>query len=236
MNPTTINRVLGTLKIMLSFAAEQSIINGSPAATVGELKEEPKARGILTMTELRKIFDETNVREIWNGDLKMFSLNLLAASTGMREGECQALRIMDVHDKYVSVLHSWGAYGRTPPKFNAVRDVPIPSKTWKFLRQLIEPSRCRSPEELVFFGPCRNEPLAKHAILRDYRRALARAGIGENEQRSRNLLFHSWRHGFNTMLRGKIPDEQLRRVVGHTSVAMTDNYDQVGISNLADVP
>ena len=42
-------------------------------------------------------------------------------------------------------------------------------------------------------------------------------------------------HGFNTMIRGRVADEQLRRVTGHKTMAMTDNYDAPGIEHLQDV-
>ena len=36
-------------------------------------------------------------------------------------------------------------------------------------------------------------------------------------------------------MRGKIAPDQLRRVVGHTTDAMGDRYDHVGIEQLRDV-
>ena len=49
------------------------------------------------------------------------------------------------------------------------------------------------------------------------------------------LVFHSHRYGFNTLIRGKVPDEQLRRVTGHKTLAMTDTYDKPGVEHLEDV-
>jgi hypothetical protein len=37
------------------------------------------------------------------------------------------------------------------------------------------------------------------------------------------------------MIRGKVPDEQLRRVTGHKTLAMSDNYDHAGPEQLRDV-
>jgi hypothetical protein len=37
------------------------------------------------------------------------------------------------------------------------------------------------------------------------------------------------------MVRGKVPDEQLRRVTGHKTLAMSDNYDHAGPEHLSDV-
>jgi len=64
---------------------------------------------------------------------------------------------------------------------------------------------------------------------------LGRIGVTREEIRRRNLVFHCSRHTFNSYLRGKVPDEQLRRVPGHRSEAMADRYDHVQIECLADV-
>jgi hypothetical protein len=37
------------------------------------------------------------------------------------------------------------------------------------------------------------------------------------------------------MIRGRVPDEQLRRVTGHKSIVMQDNYDHPQPEHLADV-
>ena len=91
------------------------------------------------------------------------------------------------------------------------------------------------PEDIVIWGQDRKTPLSKTAILRMFKTALQRIGIPEEERRRRGIVFHSHRHGFNTLIRGKVPDEQLRRVVGHKTVAMTDSYDKPGVEPLRDV-
>jgi len=88
---------------------------------------------------------------------------------------------------------------------------------------------------VVFWGRDRTTPLSKTALLRGFKRALKRIGITEEQCKAQNLLFHSYRHGFNTMIRGRVADEQLRRVTGHKTMAMTDNYDTPGIEQLQDV-
>jgi hypothetical protein len=91
------------------------------------------------------------------------------------------------------------------------------------------------PTDFIFWGATRERPINQNCILAAYKRALTRIGISPEEQKKRNLMFHSWRHGFNTYSRGKIPDEQLRRVTGHNSVAMTDRYDHPTVETLKDV-
>jgi len=175
---------------------------------------------------------------VWRGDLRHYACNLLAASTGLRMGECQALQIQYVHSQYVQVVHSWhDKYGLSRPKWDSTRLAPIPKKTSEALYSLLAMHRWGDPlpEDVVFWGQDRNTPLSKTAILRQFKKALKKIGIAEAERKGRVLLFHSYRHGFNTLLRSKIPDEQLRRVTGHKTLTMTDNYDVPGIEQLQDV-
>jgi integrase len=123
------------------------------------------------------------------------------------------------------------------PKWNSVRPVPIPRMTQEALEALLAIHRWGEPEpeDIVIWGRDRRTPLSKTAIPRMYKTALGRIGIPLAEQRRRVLVFHSHRYGFNTLLRSKIPDEQLRRVTGHKSLAMTDTYDKPGVEHLRDV-
>jgi len=235
LSPATINRILGTLKVMLQEAVRLQILQLNPASPIGELKEEPKKRGVLGLDDMRRLFEPEAAREIW-GDPRHFTANLLAASTGMRLGEVQGLKIRHVCPGYVQVLHSWDdRYGLSQPKWNSVREIPIPSKVLDALQLLIAHSPYQEPDHLVIWGRDGDHPLTKTTLLAGLRRALSRVGILEADQKSRNLCFHSWRHGFNTLVRGKVPDEQLRRATGHKTLAMSDNYDHAGAEHLADV-
>ena len=48
-----------------------------------------------------------------------------------------------------------------------------------------------------------------------------------NKEKTRNLSFHAWRHFYNTMLRGHIPDYALRKLTGHQNEEMTDRYSAI---------
>lgn len=213
-------------------------LESNPLAPVTELKEYPRERGILKLEQLRALFQGEALKKIWAGDLRHYACNLLAATTGLRMGECQGLQVQYVHPQFVRVVHSWhDTYGLSAPKWNSVRLVPIPGRTSAAIGQLTGLARWGEPEptDVVFWGQDRKTPLSKTALLRGFKRALKRIGITEEQRRAQNLLFHSYRHGFNTMIRGRVADEQLRRVTGHKTMAMTDNYDAPGIEQLQDV-
>jgi integrase len=82
-------------------------------------------------------------------------------------------------------------------------------------------------KEFIFWGTEPGKPMFLRAFLYDLRKAMCDIGISIEEQKRRNLTFHSWRHYYNSALRGTVPDETLRKFVGHESEEMTDNYDHV---------
>jgi integrase len=237
--PGTINKIIGTARIMFSYSFTMGELETNPVAPVKELKETPRERGTVTPDELARLFGPAAKAHIWNGELRHYTLNLIAASTGLRLGECQALRVQDIdRSGFLSVRHSWDdRYGMNAPKWNSTRIVTLARPAREAIEDLL--ALCRwgdpLPEDVLFWGVDRVTPLTKTSILKQFKAALSRIGITEEKRAQRNLVFHSWRHGFNSYLRGKVPDEQLHRVTGHRSEAMTDRYDHVRLESLRDV-
>lgn len=236
LTPTTINHCLTCLKIMLKEAVRLEYIYKNPAKGINELKERPKRKSILNIDEVKKLFQDDSLETIWEGDLIHFTLNILAASTGMRLGEVQALQIRNVHDKYVSVVFSWDPkYGLKVPKHNSQRNIPIPSKTSYYLHELIEYSPFKDPEDFVFIDSDRYKPIRNEIILKALYKAFERIGISPEERKRRNITFHSWRHFYNTIMRGKIHDAKLRQLTGHRTLEMTEHYTHFSIDDFQDV-
>lgn len=236
LTPTTVNRCLTCLKIMLNEAVRLDYLLKNPTDGVGFLKQKPKIKSILSMEEVRKLFDDNNLEEIWAGDIKHFTLNLLAASTGMRAGECLGLQRKNVNENYVAIIQSWDKkYGFIEPKWGSVRNVPIPSKTFDYLHQLISASPFQEIDDLVFFGKSRSEPIRNEVVLEFLYKAFENIGISKEERKERNITFHSWRHFFNSFLRGRVNDVKIRKVTGHKTLAMTEHYTHFNIDDFRDV-
>jgi integrase len=51
--------------------------------------------------------------------------------------------------------------------------------------------------------------------------------LGEVTRKERNILFHSFRHFFNSTIRGTVSDDILRLQTGHSDEKMTDHYDHM---------
>jgi integrase len=227
LSPSTINHALRCLNVMLKEAARHGIIVRDPSAFITGLAERPLERGILTGAEIKALLDEKAIGKVRAGDRKHYTLNLLAASTGMRMGELQALPVSAVHENYVEVLQSWERRDgiKAGTKTGAGRLVPLPAYTARHLNELIASSPYQNPDDLVFYGQDRHIPITPRMILAGLYGALKRIKITPEEREERNITFHSWRHFLNTALRvAKVSDPLVQRVTGHKTQQMTDHY------------
>jgi integrase len=184
LSNVTINHCLICLKIMLKEAVRLEYLYRNPAASVLKLKETPQEKSTLKPDQVRELFRDESIDEVWNGDLKHFTLNLLAASTGMRLGECQALQLQHVHrEGHISIVHSWDPkYGLVEPKWGSVRDIPVPRKTLRYIGELIGVSPFQGPADLVFFDNERDKPIRGEIVLKASYYALENIGISPEER------------------------------------------------------
>jgi len=237
LNPATVNRILATMKVMSKEAVRQGYMQVNPTQDIGVFKEEPKAKSIPTMDEVQKLFDTSTIKDIWNNDFKQYAINLVAASTGMRQGEILGLQRQYVHDGHLEVKYAWSTVGGLKDcKNHEARMVPIPLKTQNAIRELIENNEFCEDETLVFPGRNKNVPDDSSTILGALYRALERIGISGSERERRNITFHSWRHFFNTMSRkNSVPDVLTRRVLGHKTAIMTETYTQLQLRDLGEI-
>jgi integrase len=225
LQPKTINLTYMAFRTILKEAHRLGYIPFDPSKQVLKLAEFPKQRGVLSLKEVQLLFAQESIKTIWASDRKLYCANLLAASTGMREGEIQALKINHVHPDFIEILHSWEhGFGLKDAKWKSNRNVSIPKTVSDALFALITESPYREPDDLVFCGPSRTVPLHSKAFTNSLYAALKAIGITDEQRRDRNITFHSWRHFINSVMRGKIPDEKLRLLTGHRTFSMTEHY------------
>jgi integrase len=238
LSPSTINHALRCLKIMLKEATRQGIIARDPSVFITGLAEQQAERGILSGAEIRALFEEKALGKVWAGDRKHYTLNVLAASTGMRMGELQALPVGAVHENYVTISQSWERRDgiKAGTKTGPGRLVPLPSVTARHLNELIAASPYREADDLVFYGKDRRTPLSPRFMMDSFYGALAQIGIDEAQREARRITFHSHRHFLNTALRAaRVPDTLVQRVTGHATQEMTEHYSHFALEDFRDV-
>jgi len=147
-----------------------------------------------------------------------WALNFVSATTGARAGELRGLKVKNVHKDRIeiaAVIRAKVGYVEDT-KTGKFRWIPIAARTARVLADLCKD---RKPDDFVFEG------VTEQQTSESISEALEASGIMTNKERlARGVDFHSWRHWFNSMIRGKASDVALRSATGHSSEAMTENY------------
>jgi integrase len=214
------NSILNAVAVPLAEAVRLGLLLRNPATSVERLPDRPPIREILSLGEVRAFFALP-----WQ-DPRLLAASLTAATTGLRLGEIRGLQAEDLQPGYLRVRHNWqDGEGLKAPKWGSSRDVPLPTRTEDALRELAAANPWG--DGFVFCGSRRGYPPDRKTLTKGFTDGLGRIGITEEERRRRQLTFHSWRHFYNSMLRGRLPDHVLRALTGHRSEAMTERYTEL---------
>jgi integrase len=229
----TRNHILYTFRIVLREATREGLIRHNPLQEPERFKPDALARDVLTLAELGMLFPkgEQQLLEIWRHE-KYAVLFLVLASTGIRSGEARALHWHDVHTGgWLTILQAArprGEIGPVSSRKGGERIAAAPRRTMAMLARWRRHTPCKDPDDLVFFGTNAQIPLNVETVTHMFTRALTRAGIARGD---RNLVAHSLRHGYNTMMRPRLPREILMSLTGHHTKEMVANYDHATLED-----
>ncbi|MBP7583053.1 MAG: site-specific integrase [Spirochaetes bacterium] len=228
MGASTINKIMGAVKILMETAYDDGIIKGIPKAERVSLRG-AKRRGAFTPLEIRELFSP---RAKWT-DERARVCCLLAATTGMRRGELMALAAADIDftRNVIGITKVWcerERKGKAGTKTSDAGRYAVAPRTVmdEIARLLAANPWGTTGGALLFYSPMRaDKPMEGRALTKCFYRALVSIGIPEKERERRALTFHSLRHSYNSLMIGaKIPAEKLRKIVGHSTMEMTENY------------
>ena len=213
-----INDILQAIKVALSEAYRLGKIDSNPGA---------KVRKLQSNSAERKIFSKKEAKEFlgFAADPRQYAINLVAATAGLRLGECRGLLHEDIKDGYIDIRHNWqDGEGIKEPKWGSAGQVPIPPKTQKVLKELIAANPYQN--NFVFWGSDPDVPIAKRAVS-DYFNNIVEVKMEIKDRSARGLTFHAWRHYYTSGLRGKISDHALRSFTRHSNEDMTERYTHI---------
>lgn len=164
------------------------------------------------------------------------ALYLVAAMTGLRQGELLGLRWRDVDwsAHKLRVVHPYvrrrnaPAYGemfpeesrrkRSPKSAHSSRAVPMADRVGGELDRHCKASTFQADDDLVFGHPTTGSALDRHEVSRRFKVALKRAGV-------REVRFHDLRHTFGTRLASAgVPMRTLQEWMGHADIKTTLIY------------
>jgi integrase len=149
------------------------------------------------------------------------TLFLVAAMTGLRQGELLALRWRDVDwtARKVRVRRNYvrGHWG-TPKSRRGSRSVPMADRVATELERLFQRSSYQDDDALVFGHPHTGKVLDHSQLVRRFKAALKAGGV-------RPVRFNDLRHTFGTrMAAANVPLRTLQEWMGHRDIKTTQIY------------
>lgn len=204
LSPTTVGRIVTTLRIALNQAVADRVLPDNVAKSVKlpRVRREPVRAATAD--------DYGRIREAVRGD-PLEALYVLLMGTGMRVGEACDLDWRDVDLDAGTVFIR---RGKTP---RAVRTVNLSQSVVMALRAHRARSKRYDPTEPVFLGPRAGERLRTWTVSHAFPRLLERHGL-------RRMRVHDLRHGFAT--RAISRGASLRTVadiLGHSRPSITSD-------------
>jgi integrase len=177
-------------------------------------------RQILTPTMAAAVF-----RAEWYDDRAKLG-NMLAAVTGMRNGEILALRFQDLGSDCLYVRSSWNREDGTKlPKNNETRmvEIPFPDLMYGLIELAKQNPWGVSPDSFVFWTEYKQDrPMQGYIFNCGLRRALVK--IGYSKEDAAKYLFHGWRHFYTSYMIRKLDKKLLKSQTGHRTDEMLAHY------------
>jgi integrase len=157
-----------------------------------------------------------------------YALYMLAAMTGLRQGELVALRWRDIDwsAKVVRVRRNYtrGEWG-TPKSRRSSRAVPLADRAAGELERHFQRSRYRGDDDLVFAHPFTGHPYDASRLRKRFYEAMDAAGMAHRRGRQGGITFHSLRHTFGTRMAAVgVPMRTLQEWMGHRDYTTTLVY------------
>lgn len=218
ISPGTINGIMNAGCLPLRWAYLHDEIPIDPAKGLMRFSGEAKKRGILTESEVKKLFSVE-----WKGERERIA-SALAMVSGLRSGEVLALRREDIGEDRILVRHSWSVQdGLKCTKTSKERIAPLLPAIRKELIRLVD-SNPHDSNGFIFYGLLPDKPMVGNVLLEGLYDAMEKVGIKEKERKERGLCFHSWRHYFTAQLAAKLDARIVQHATGHATTEMLEHY------------
>lgn len=220
LSVSSVKHILSAVKQCLRYAYQEGDTSYDVRDMDLSLRNDQKVRDSFTSTEVKKLLNALPKNSVYGAAVKV------ACYGGLRLGEILALKESSVRGDCLDVGKSYSAVtGIKSTKSGKARQVPLPLAVLEQLKSLVEISI--TGDQYLFKGKSKQVPISASTMASYMRTAMEEIGIPRTEQKERLLGFHALRHFANTMLRQKVDDRVLRKVIGHQDAAMTNRYDHL---------
>jgi integrase/recombinase XerD len=209
ISPLTLHGYVRAFKAFFAWCYQEEIISKDPSVRI----ERPKVPHYLIPSfkpeHLAAMFDACDLRTSLG--FRDYAILLVLLDTGIRLSELCGLKLEDVHDTYLTVFGKGGKQrevGLGPTAANAL---------WKYINKFRQPKD--EDEEYVFLGR-HGEPLMAFGVYDIFRTLKVKAGIDGvrcSPHTLRHTMARMWLENGGEVF-------NLSRVLGHTSVTITQTY------------
>ena len=244
LSGSLINKCLQTMRVAVRYAVANGDIHIDPFFGAGKAYHEEKPKGIITFEEREKL--------VHGKVLNYYSrlAVLLGCLCGLRRGEIRGLRWGDISDGIITIQHNWvdGDGAKYPKRKGGTvqkntRTVFLPRAIANLLCVISAIAGDKLPDDFVIQSKSsKGKPVSSQFFALSLDKELSAIGIpGEwprnkknekpvsyvNEQKKRNITFHSLRHCFVTCGRlAGLTDPEIQALAGH-GPRMMDRYSHV---------
>ncbi|WP_438351371.1 tyrosine-type recombinase/integrase [Paenibacillus sp. FA6] len=211
LSPRTVNNAIRNMKIFFNHLVRERIITNSPMDAISYQTEEKDTFEVFNDEDVLKLLSAPN-RRVYTGR-RDYCMMLVLCDSGLRIKEMTSLRLSDIDFKLRQIT-----VRAEIAKTNTLRIVPISQMTARELEKLIEYMDVGKDDYLWltqfgerYFG----DTFAK--MLKLYAKRVGVTGC--------RVSPHTFRHYFAVkFLRGDGDPMALARILGHTSLNMTQVY------------
>jgi len=206
-----------------------------PRPNVQRFNRKSKKADILSTYEISKFFYQENWLPNYNQEFILFYLTFCC---GLRLGEVRGIKTNQFHfEKKILVIDGFCKntkdgektdYNKKGSQNNKkIRVVPLQDKLIDIIKEYIRENKIG--EQDFLFTRDNGKPLRQEYLEDVFQRQIQKAKINIG---TRKIVPHSLRYTYVTRMRRYLPQEIVKEIVGHTSLAMTDYYTQFGIDEL----
>ena len=202
-----------------------------PKPTFQKFSRNSKKCDIFTTDELNKLFQA----ELWD-NYQDYLLFYLAATCGLRLGEARALKVNQINLKkqYLEVngfckndgyRTDYNKAGNEEDKKHRV--VPLPDDSLVKVANYIAMNNFSSDD---FLFSNNGKPITQDHLYKTFIKKVNLLKL--NPLGNRKLVPHSLRFTYVTRMRRNLPAEEVRELVGHSSLTMTEYYTRPSLPEL----
>ena len=220
---------LSSLRSFFRYLVKEDILLHDPAAHLAVPKRKGTLpRSVLSKQEVARLLASPDVRTpLGIRDRAMLEV---LYSTGIRNAELRALRIYDLDFErgFLRINEGKNAKDRVVPMGDAA-SAWVQEYLSESRPKLLTNRKDAATETLVFLSK-NGRPLLPLGVIYPIRKFAKRAGI------ERAITPHSFRHTFAThLLAGRADIRHIQAMLGHASVATTQIYTRVEVTDLKAV-